>query len=610
MGIKHLTHVPCEECDSSDAVTVWLESNRHYVAKCFSCKTTYQTDNQGHKIVTTKATKQIARELGSLQYAKVNYPEGEQRVCTWKDSGIYKEIAEAYEIKRINGDSRVYFPYYHESRIVGLKVRNYGVNKKDKGHFYVLGTTNGLFFGQQLYQRNFKRLLIVEGEWDTAAAKAMLQESKYTTSVAVVGVPGTDALEGAIRQNYEWLSSFDSITVCMDGDKAGRQAAAQALDILPPVSLRVIVLDEGDDPRSLLKEGRVRYFQRLFQQAPTRQLPSWYNINWFDNALASKDVADPMPTTIEPLDEMLSGGLRPGGVSVVLADPGQGKSTLAKVVLAGLLDTEYNCAVVSLEEEDSRFMRHVLQAYTFGELESLSNTDSLRELEHRCPVFRVGKEGYTLDTVKQFIRLSVIKSGADVVVVDTLTKLCHTDMTQTIKAMEALDDLSKELNIHVMVLGHQARGKKFEDLTAGVGSGAIERYAEVVIKLKREGDDVTLYLAKDRPCGNYATVTLRFDKRTYEYQRKEEAVQAELIGAKGIPEISQPNQEVEETDGTGTSSITARFSSKHRQRAMVPRNKGVREAINENMVENNGSNATPTSPPLYSRSRKWKPYRK
>ncbi|TBR36010.1 toprim domain-containing protein, partial [Marinomonas agarivorans] len=96
--------------------------------------------------------------------------------------------------------------------------------------------------------RTLDHLIIVEGYMDVI----VLAQHGITNALATLGTSGNSQ---HIRKIFKLV---DKVTLCFDGDKAGRAAAIRGLEAALPVmqdgkKIRFLFLPEGEDPDSLVR---------------------------------------------------------------------------------------------------------------------------------------------------------------------------------------------------------------------------------------------------------------------------------------------------------------------------------------------------------------------
>jgi len=175
-------------------------------------------------------------------------------------------------LTRDNGDyydrfrDRIMFPIRdRRGRVIGFGGRILGNDASPK---YLNSPETSVFRkGRELYglydarksQRHLERLLVVEGYMDVV----MLTQYGITYAVATLGTAIT-------HQHLEQMfRTVPEVVFCLDGDRAGREAAWRALENALPLmregrQARFMFLPEGEDPDSLVqKEGKAQFEQRI-----------------------------------------------------------------------------------------------------------------------------------------------------------------------------------------------------------------------------------------------------------------------------------------------------------------------------------------------------------
>ena len=198
-------HLPCPKCNSSDAVSV----NEDGSAKCFSCQAFFPDYKQNKAVVKTqpKHTKNLNTHGGSFGQLS--------------DRNISVDTAKKYGVKVVyDSQGRIaqhIYPLYIHNELTANKVRYV----RDKRFIFEGSPTGTGLFGQNLFKEGGKYLTITEGECDAMAAYELLG-SKW----AVVSIKrGAGSAVKDIKENLEYVESFDNIVICFDTDSAGEEAA-------------------------------------------------------------------------------------------------------------------------------------------------------------------------------------------------------------------------------------------------------------------------------------------------------------------------------------------------------------------------------------------------
>lgn len=214
---------------------------------CFSCGKTHQSNNRSKESSSTK--KKSKREL--IEFGRY------QDLVT---RGISEETCQKFGYfvgKDSKGKTVQVAPYRDRSgRVIAQKVR--GPNKQ----FYTTGDFTGVtLFGQHLWRKGGKRIVVTEGEIDALAAYQMLG------NWPVVSIPnGAQSAAKAIKENIEFLETYEKVIFCFDNDKAGQDAVQECLGILTPgraAYMQLPLKDAGE----MLEEGLVKEFVQAFWEA-------------------------------------------------------------------------------------------------------------------------------------------------------------------------------------------------------------------------------------------------------------------------------------------------------------------------------------------------------
>jgi twinkle protein len=152
-----------------------------------------------------------------------------------------------------------FYPYYNteSGEICAAKVRDV----KTKG-FHATGDMSGAgFFGQQQCSGN-KYITITEGELDALSVYEMFNKQYDVVSLR----SGASNAAKEIKEQLEWLESYENIVICFDNDKAGDAALEQVKDLFSPNKLKICKLPVKD-ASDMLMANRVKDFTQLWWNA-------------------------------------------------------------------------------------------------------------------------------------------------------------------------------------------------------------------------------------------------------------------------------------------------------------------------------------------------------
>jgi twinkle protein len=324
------THLPCKSCGSSDG----LAMNEDTSTKCFVCDTfTPSLINQqdGYIVIeeeveTSSTALKVFKEASSISVS-------ERRIS--------KSTMEKYGVVREKDN--YYFPYYDgNSQLVAAKVRAVSDKK-----FSAIGSwAKGILFGQNLFPSGGKYLTIVEGEFDALAAFQMTG-SKYPV-VSIRNGAGS-ALKDC-KAHYEYISSFENIVVCLDGDAVGQKAAREVAELFGSKCKIFKPVPEYKDACDWLTDN-----------AEAKFVERWWRAEAYvpDGIVSGSSMWDLVSKPMPPADctypwaglNDITYGLRFGELVTVTAGSGLGKSQVLRELVWHLLQkTKDNIGLMFLEE--------------------------------------------------------------------------------------------------------------------------------------------------------------------------------------------------------------------------------------------------------------------
>ncbi|GGY36336.1 DNA primase [Bacterioplanes sanyensis] len=197
----------------------------------------------------------------NLMQALVNGDKERQRQLISNGMLIEKEDGRCYDRFR----DRIMFPIRDQrgrtiafgGRVLGDEKPKY-LNSPETPVFQKNRELYGLFEARKIRQK-LTRFVIVEGYMDVVA-------------LAEYGIHYAVATLGTATSEHHLLRLFrivPEVIFCFDGDEAGRNAAARAMETVLPVledgrQARFLFLPDGEDPDSLVRrEGKNAFEQRL-----------------------------------------------------------------------------------------------------------------------------------------------------------------------------------------------------------------------------------------------------------------------------------------------------------------------------------------------------------
>jgi len=414
-----------------------------------------------------------------------------------------------------------YYPGTEEGVITGYKTRNLTVPKSDKHHFSVIGSIKNKneMFGQHLYQKGGKFLIIVGGEEDALAMKQTMMEKnpKYDTAV-VSPLTGEPSLDKQIKENYDWVTSFDCVIIMMDNDEPGKKAADKAAKVLKPGQAHIAEL-RLNDPCDYVKAGLEDELYQAFWTA--------YNKGKYTPAgvVGSSQTYEalmeranwiklPLPDFAVELQRMMNGGFAFGEIINIVAASSVGKTTVVNEFLYHFVfNSEHKMGVIPLESDMGELIENLVSVHLGIKLANMDDEEK-RELYATERFMTAYKELTTLpngedrfiildhqgdvcdDELKNKIEYMVKACGCKGIILDPLT------LALSGKANEGMDEFmswllrftkqNKVIHINVAHVRKSGSGSQANSRGAEIheedikGSGSIFQVGMINILLMRD----------------------------------------------------------------------------------------------------------------------------
>ena len=528
-----LRHERCPDCGSSDALSVYTDGHTY----CFSCETYHHrrdVDGEGKE-----EEEVVAAEHPNTEHHKPLrlIPEGSYQSLPKRHLQEITLSKFGYTVGTYLGSPVHIAPYYDRSgQLVAQHLR---FPDKD---FKWLGNPRGVqLFGQHLWRdTGGKMLVITEGEID-AMSVSQAQDNRYP----VVSVPsGAKGAAKAIKDNLEFVESYDRVVFAFDNDEAGRQAAQECALLLSPGKARICTFPLKD-ASDMLQAGRVREIITCIWEAK-----QWRP----DGLIAGKDLWDDLTQppsngyeTPYPLLNNMIHGVRKGELYLFTAGSGIGKSTMVNEIgYHFLMEHGLSIGIIALEESRKRtaerYVGMALNRPIHIDREGIDEPE-LRDAFDRTinndRFWLYDHFGSTdLDNLMAKIRHMIVAFGVDFVILDHISivvsgldDIAESERKLIDKLMTRLRTLIEETGAGVLAVVHLKRpdgGKSYNEgrqvsLTDLRGSGALEQLSDVVIAIERnqqaeDGEEQNRSLVrvlKNRPVGTVGECdTLEYDPDT------------------------------------------------------------------------------------------------
>jgi len=520
-------HQPCPDCGSSDALSI----NEDGSTKCFSCEE-----------FVSKRKKENFIESDEITIIQ-NETQQEGVYAPLSDRQISLETAKKYGV-RISYDSKGVIAKHHYPYTIDTERTAYKVRETIKKDFYWKGSPKDTqLFGQNLFKEGGKYITITEGECDAMAAYELLG-SKW----AVISIKnGSSGAVGDIKENLEYVESFENVVLCFDSDKQGKEAAHKVARLLKPGKAKIYTLPTGyKDPNDMLKKNKHLNFTKCWWDSKVYTPTGIIRVSEKQHEFLNRDKKDSVPYPWKGLNKKLY-GMRQGELVTLTGGTGLGKSSITRELEHWIVNTtEDNVGIIALEEDWKRTVDGILSIETNSRL----YIDHIREEQSEEFLAEKYQKVFSNDNVfihahfgtndieAIFNKLRYLIIGCDCkwVIVDHLhmlvSSLAEGDERRAIdNIMTRLRSMVEETGAGVVLVSHLRRVEGNRGHENGVevnlshlrGSQAIAQLSDCVIALERnqqsedelESRTTKLRVLKSRYTGDVGMATsLVYDPKT------------------------------------------------------------------------------------------------
>lgn len=271
---------------------------------------------------------------------------------------IKQATVEAYNVKMGSSETSGeidshFYPITKDGKTTGYKVR------KLPKEFFSVGDGKGNIelFGQAVVPKGGKKLVITGGELDALATFQILYDKYPNFKPSVVSLPKGEN-GAAIKDNLDYILSFQEVIIYTDMDAPGRKAAEDIAALIGPGKARIMATSEKD-ACDMLIAGKQAEFINAFFNAQKHRPKGIISGSDIDLASIKKMQVAGYDLPYPILNRMI-GGLRKGELTTLTAGSGIGKSTMAKEIGYHLRKT-HNLTVGNLFLEET--LEKTVQSY-------------------------------------------------------------------------------------------------------------------------------------------------------------------------------------------------------------------------------------------------------
>ncbi len=319
MDNEFVRHLPCSVCGSSDANSLYSDGHTY----CFACETRSSPNDTFHKHQMT---------------SNVCFKGSAQRL---HKRNIDEETNEFYKIYR--DEETLRFPYY---TIDGI-LKGFKVKTKNKD-FYYEGESTDTFFGQYKFPSTGKRIILSEGEIDTASIRQAFG------NWPICSLPhGAASAKKDVKKQIPFLQGYEEIVLFLDNDDAGRKATEEICSILPPGKVKIARLDNYKDASDALQANDAQAIRKAIWDAKDYRPDGIVDGSSLYEAITTPNPPCLHKYEIEGLNKKL-GGVHAQQLITLTGATGGGKTTFCRQLATHLLEQGERVGILGLEESNRR----------------------------------------------------------------------------------------------------------------------------------------------------------------------------------------------------------------------------------------------------------------
>ena len=435
--------------------------------------------------------------------------------------GIKEDVTKKfdYQSANMNGKDVEIANYYRDGELIAQKLR--GPDKQ----FKWIGKANNLpLYGQWLWpSKGGKKLVITEGEVDA------LTVCQINGGWPVVSLPtGAQGALKSIKDNLEFVNSYDEVILMFDEDEAGRDAAKKVAETLPPGKCKIANLP-FNDPNDCLLAGKSKEVMTAMWNA---QHYSPDEILHISNINLNEDTEQSVFSYPWGNMNKFLIGQRSGEITLWTSGTGSGKSTIIREIIWDHLKRGRKCGAIMLEESPKETIEDIISLIINKPVRSIraerlmhklmesegqnvlatNEIDTFNDAEYHDALAKLGKTGFYIydhlgnngvENLVQRLEFMAVSLGIEVIVLDHITAAA-TGMLGSMNDNERLliDSLMKELRslvsrtgVHIHIVSQLVKnGKAFEEgeritMQDLRGSGSLASVPNTVIALERNRQD-------------------------------------------------------------------------------------------------------------------------
>lgn len=457
-------------------------------------------------------------------------------VAYLKSRGISEDVTKKYELATFPGKNNILvFNFYDDKGVLRfIKYRKTdfvkGVDKckewidREDGKDGKSGMP--ILFGMKQCDPSTHTLIITEGQMDSLSCA----EAGFNNAVSVpTGVNGFTW----IPHCWDWIiNNFKTIIVFGDHEKGHITLVEDIRKYFSQLDVKNVRPEDYKDCKDandiLRKYGKdqIKTCIENADSAPIPNVISLADVRATDNNNCPKVI-----TGFKPLDKILHGGLPTGGLTIVTAKRGEGKSTLTSQLLLRGASQGYRCFAYSGELGAPQF-KYWMDRQAAGRQFIYSSMNPMGYIDYSIPnnvesavtewyrdridFYDINSkfDGANTETILDVCEKEIIRNKAEIILIDNLMTAMSLQRTAGADKYERqanfvneLATLASAFECCVILVAHKRKNSMGEDENDEIsGAAEISNLASVTISYDRSKDidpnDRLLKVSKNRLFGD------------------------------------------------------------------------------------------------------------
>lgn len=378
--------------------------------------------------------------------------------------------------------NEIVMPYYADGKLTLIKYLKLD-RPNGKKNIRVSPNAQPCLFGWQAALKEARTLVLVEGEIDAMSL------DQYELGKTILSLPfggGTGAKHQWLEHEFDRISIFDEIFLCLDNDAEGQAATQELIERLGRYRCRIVKLPRKD-ANECLKEGiSAEYIRKCFDDAHILDPDELKRASTY----VEQVIQEFYPSSIHPIGyslpwEKVRGkiNLRPSELSLWTGYNGHGKSQVLGQAILDFIKQGAKVCIASLELKPKRLLFRLTRQASGLRNPTEEYIRAIHEwYDHGLWIFDL------VGTAKSIRLLEVFeyarqRYGIDVFVIDSLMKcgIGEEDYTGQKQFIDQLCDFKNMHDCHIHLVAHPRKGQDENKIPGKLdmkGSGAITDLAD------------------------------------------------------------------------------------------------------------------------------------